>query len=414
VVVLAGVERRVLARGGLRGVHGDVGPLDERLDVLAVLGEGGQPDRAADLQRGGVDAERLAQPREHALGDRRGVRAGLDAVQHDAELVAAEARDRVAVAQRHAQPRGDLLEEPVALVVAQGVVDLLEVVEVHQHHREAGPVAAGDADGLLDAVAEQDAVRQPGERVVDGLVLLRDRGAPAAVDRVQGQEEEADQREGVVRRQHDDRREPEHQARGGGLGEPVLDEVAPDADALDHRDHGRDDRRVDDEEGERRGEDRRQVIGIEVELARARDLRGEHPEHDAGDGDGDRVLREVERDLARRLVAQQVGDQVGAEQAHERGLRAAGDEQRDGERRRRRRLALGAPAVDLQGYELAQQRAHAEHEQLVMARQPGMPRLEEEDAARRHRPEDDDGGDKAVQVRAHDPLVTTSVRSSGS
>ena len=41
-------------------------------------------------------------------------------------------------------------------------------------------------------------------------------------------------------------------------------------DALDHRDHGRDERRVDDEEDERGGQDRRQVVGREVEHARAR------------------------------------------------------------------------------------------------------------------------------------------------
>ena len=135
VVVLAGLERRVAARGGLRGVHGDVGALDQRLDVMAVLGMARDADRAADLQRGGVDGERLAQAGEQALGDLVGGLGADRVVQEDPELVAAEPRDGVAGAQRRAQPRGDLLQQPVALVVAERVVDLLEVVEVHQHHR---------------------------------------------------------------------------------------------------------------------------------------------------------------------------------------------------------------------------------------------------------------------------------------
>ena len=54
--------------------------------------------------------------------------------QQHAELVAAEAGDGVGGAQRGLEPLGDLLEEHVAVVVAERVVDLLEVVEVHDHH----------------------------------------------------------------------------------------------------------------------------------------------------------------------------------------------------------------------------------------------------------------------------------------
>ena len=70
------------------------------------------------------------------------------------------------------------------------------------------------------------------------------------------------------------------------------------------------------------------------------------------------------------------------EQADERGLGAAGDQQRDRERRRRRRLALGAARVDLQRHELAEQRADGEHEQLVLGRAAQLPcRARRENAA---------------------------------
>ena len=50
----------------------------------------------------------------------------------DDELVAAEARDQILGAHDPAQPRADLDEHLVADVVAEGVVDVLEVVEVDE------------------------------------------------------------------------------------------------------------------------------------------------------------------------------------------------------------------------------------------------------------------------------------------
>src|SRR3954454_16038938 len=48
----------------------------------------------------------------------------------------AEARHEVAFTDRPAQSPGNLDKQQVACVVTQRVVDLLEVVEVEQHHRE--------------------------------------------------------------------------------------------------------------------------------------------------------------------------------------------------------------------------------------------------------------------------------------
>ena len=60
-------------------------------------------------------------------------------------------------------------------MVAEGVVDLLEAVEVHEQDADAAPGARAAAQGVVDAVEEERAVRQAGEVVVEGepLVLLR-------------------------------------------------------------------------------------------------------------------------------------------------------------------------------------------------------------------------------------------------
>ena len=50
------------------------------------------------------------------------------------------------------------------------VVDLLEAVEVDEQRRALGAAPAGPGEHLLDAVEDERAVREPGERVVQRLV----------------------------------------------------------------------------------------------------------------------------------------------------------------------------------------------------------------------------------------------------
>ena len=56
---------------------------------------------------------------------------GLD----DGELVAAEAGERIGPAKQLLEPARHELDQFVACLVAIGVVDVLEAVEVEEHHR---------------------------------------------------------------------------------------------------------------------------------------------------------------------------------------------------------------------------------------------------------------------------------------
>ena len=91
-----------------------------------------------------------------------------DVVQEHGELVAAQARREVAGLQRAEQAPGDGLQQLVADRVAERVVDRLEVVEVQEEDRVVAP-ARGEQ--LAEPVEEERAVGQPGQRVVEGLVL---------------------------------------------------------------------------------------------------------------------------------------------------------------------------------------------------------------------------------------------------
>jgi hypothetical protein len=58
-------------------------------------------------------------------------------LEHHHELVAGDAREHVALAQRRADARARLLQQQVAHAVAERVVHVLEVVEVEEHHAHA-------------------------------------------------------------------------------------------------------------------------------------------------------------------------------------------------------------------------------------------------------------------------------------
>ena len=81
--------------------------------------------------------------------------------QQHGELVAAEARERVAGAQPLAQQRRDATDELVAGVVAERVVDVLEVVEVEHEQRAARAVARDLGDWRSSSCSKRRRLSSP-------------------------------------------------------------------------------------------------------------------------------------------------------------------------------------------------------------------------------------------------------------
>ena len=100
-------------------------------------------DRVQDVLRDGGELARIG--------------AILD--QHD-ELVAAEPRHGVALAQVMAQPPRDVLQQAVARLVAEAVVDVLEAVEVDEEERELLAAPLRERERALQRVHEHRAVGQ--------------------------------------------------------------------------------------------------------------------------------------------------------------------------------------------------------------------------------------------------------------
>ena len=90
--------------------------------------------------------------------------------QQDGEFVAAQARHHPVGRKQARQQRGQLRQQLVAGVVAGGVVDQLELVEVHVQQRPVRAAVVELGDGPIEPALELAAVVQAGERIVAGLV----------------------------------------------------------------------------------------------------------------------------------------------------------------------------------------------------------------------------------------------------
>jgi hypothetical protein len=124
----------VTARAGLAGSETEI----EQVGLV---------QRALDLDR-------------HAFGLHRRQQAGVEFLQDDDELVAAQTRHGIAFADAGFHARRDLDQELVADIMTQGVVEGLEVVEVEQHQRRRGAMPRAGGQRLAQAIEHQAAIGQ--------------------------------------------------------------------------------------------------------------------------------------------------------------------------------------------------------------------------------------------------------------
>ena len=163
----------------LCAVHRGVGIAEQGVRVLVAAACHGDADARAQEVRLVVDVERLGKGLLDALGYHQCVTAIADLLaQHD-ELVAAEAGHGVTQTQRRLNPAGDRLEQSVAGVVPEAVVDELEVVDVHEHDRRVPDVGPPAGQHVPEAIEEERPVGKAGQRVVQRVVADGLLGVPA-------------------------------------------------------------------------------------------------------------------------------------------------------------------------------------------------------------------------------------------
>ena len=295
----------------LRLVHRDVGALEQPERGARVMRVDRDADAGVDVDPDAADLEGLLQRRAQPQPCR--ARRRLVARhQDDRELVAPEPGERVVLAQQRAQAGADLAQHLIARMVAEGVVELLEPVEVDEQQRQLLARLRARGHGRAEPVHEVTAVAEPGQlvglRLVTALAQPLDDGEPGASH--PGQHGDDRERDGDV----------------GDLGE------LPD--------------RQQHERGRREREDRRQHHGAELGPRGSRPRgqpRGTADEHRRDGGRGlaraeEDEARERDDDRWRRPPPRQRDHAHGA--ADRDGERRAGI-QRDGERRRRGRAHGG-------------------------------------------------------------------------
>ena len=118
-----------------------------------------------------VELEGRLKQLEQAATELLGFGCVVDAHLHDRELVAADAGDRIHFPNAGAQSGCHLLQHEIAGGMAQGIVDVLEAVQVQEQQRRHVAPAADAGDRLIEPLEEQDTVGQPRQGVVHGEIL---------------------------------------------------------------------------------------------------------------------------------------------------------------------------------------------------------------------------------------------------
>ncbi len=167
VVPVAAVAARFLG-----GVQGGIGPLDDRFLVLVAHDLGGA-DADGDLEFSAGNFEvgvgnRLAQARQGPLD-----LADRGAVEDHGKFLAAVAGDGIALAQDPPQDAAGAAEDLVARLVAVGVVEPLELVQVDHGQREDLSRAVEIGQALGDVGLEGPAIADQGQGVGAGLGRMR-------------------------------------------------------------------------------------------------------------------------------------------------------------------------------------------------------------------------------------------------
>ena len=166
---LRGVGLEAALAGALGGVHGGVGVAEHLAHALARRG-GGDADAGGDEHLVAAQHEGLRHGAGEPLDQGLLFLGSGGILDQDGELVAAEPGDGVGGTGAGAEALGGQHQQLVALAVTKAVVDLLEVIEVEEEHGDGVPLPLRELERVIHAVAEEGAVGQPGERVVEGLV----------------------------------------------------------------------------------------------------------------------------------------------------------------------------------------------------------------------------------------------------
>jgi hypothetical protein len=129
-------------------------------------GTAGDTDTGADHHLHPLDQDGRPHRRDQPFGQGLGLRDVTQPGQKRRELVAPQATQHIRAAQCSQQTLGGHLKQHIARVVAGGVVDIFEVVQVDEHQGGQSLVGHGILDSAPKCFLEEVAIGQLGQAVV--------------------------------------------------------------------------------------------------------------------------------------------------------------------------------------------------------------------------------------------------------
>ena len=141
-------------------VHRRVRSLDQREGIVAVVGVDADADARRHAKHVIADVAGGADEGDHLVGHQDRVRSVRHLGQQDQELITAVAADRVRGPHRRRKATRQPLERLVANGVTERVVDLLEVVQVHEQKPQARAVPPRDGNRAGEPIEQQHAIGQ--------------------------------------------------------------------------------------------------------------------------------------------------------------------------------------------------------------------------------------------------------------
>ena len=162
VVVFRGVRGPTVV--AFRDLDCDLRPPQQRVGIIAITRVGREPDADARLEQLVVNAQGLREGLVRRAPETSGGGLVRDRGE-DRELVAGDARDDRRVANGVAQAWRDRSQHGVPQARADGVVEILEVIDVEIQHDQSATGRACARELVSEEVAEQRSVGQLGERV---------------------------------------------------------------------------------------------------------------------------------------------------------------------------------------------------------------------------------------------------------
>jgi hypothetical protein len=139
---------------------------------MRVFGEYGDADAGTDEDAVLAEFEGLGEQFKKGASYEEGLTAACGLFEDDREFVAAGASYGVGAADTGGKECGNALQDLVADVMAEGVVDVLEGIEIDDEDGKLRTEAASTLEGAGEAILVKTAVGKAGEVVVQSEILV--------------------------------------------------------------------------------------------------------------------------------------------------------------------------------------------------------------------------------------------------